>query len=150
MADACARPGCTGEIDTDGYCTECGLAPERGGTAAPGGPCGRADCPGTVDPDGYCDECGLAATPSIAARLPAQRSAPAASAAVPGGRCGRADCPGTVDPDGYCDECGLAATPSTAARLPAQRSAPAAPAGRTLPGRTSSSATHTPRGSTPG
>ncbi|RPE32214.1 serine/threonine-protein kinase [Kitasatospora cineracea] len=134
MADACARPGCTGEIDTDGYCTECGLAPERGGTAAaPGGPCGRADCPGTVDPDGYCDECGLAATSSTPARLPAQRSAPAAPAA-PGGPCGRADCPGTVDPDGYCDECGLAATSSTAAPAPSSpSSAPSAPASPSAP-----------------
>ncbi|WP_282202772.1 serine/threonine-protein kinase [Kitasatospora fiedleri] len=88
MADACARTGCAGEIDADGYCTECGLAPERGTTPsatpaptpataiATGGPCGRGDCPGTVDPDGYCDECGLAATHSVKAPapLPAPRS----------------------------------------------------------------------------
>ncbi|RAJ44264.1 serine/threonine-protein kinase PknG [Kitasatospora sp. SolWspMP-SS2h] len=91
MADACARTGCAGEIDADGYCTECGLAPERGtapsaspvspAAPVPGGPCGRGDCPGSVDPDGYCDECGLAAARSVAAPapLPGPRSGSAPS-----------------------------------------------------------------------
>jgi len=102
MAEACTRPECsgTGEIDADGYCTECGLAPmpaavpAGGGPAAggsagaapaggvltgggPGEPCGRG-CPGTIDEDGYCDECGLAAEPGGAteAHLPSARRSP--------------------------------------------------------------------------
>ncbi|MFF8773099.1 tetratricopeptide repeat protein [Kitasatospora sp. NPDC015120] len=87
MGETCGRPECggTGTIDADGYCDECGLAPEgtssvrtAGGTsgtgpsaggpsatgptpsapAGAGSPCPR-DCAGTIDTDGYCDECGL-------------------------------------------------------------------------------------------
>ncbi|RKE21598.1 serine/threonine-protein kinase [Streptomyces sp. TLI_171] len=122
MAEACARAGCGGEIDPDGYCDECGLAPEA--AAAPSAPpartavaatlrCGRGGCAGTVDPDGYCDECGLAAEPVSSRSVPASAPVPAPrSAPAPGSPCGRGDCAGTVDPDGYCDECGLAAEPA--------------------------------------
>ncbi|MFG2822370.1 tetratricopeptide repeat protein [Kitasatospora sp. NPDC048365] len=97
MAQACTRPDCTGqgEIDEDGYCTECGLAPlpvstvaggttgsvasgatgSAGGGAVPavsGGPC--VHCGGTIDGDGYCEECGMAAAP--AAAVPAARRSP--------------------------------------------------------------------------
>ncbi|BAJ31243.1 MULTISPECIES: serine/threonine-protein kinase [Kitasatospora] len=95
MAEACARTGCTGEIDTDGYCDECGLTPERGPAAAPsapvpapraavpaGGSCGRAGCAGTIDPDGYCDECGLTAATAVPAAAPPAQAAPSASASV--------------------------------------------------------------------
>ncbi|GAA1389681.1 serine/threonine-protein kinase [Kitasatospora putterlickiae] len=73
MGETCVRPECggSGTIDADGYCDECGLAPEGTGTSsartatgaaavAPvgaGAPCPR-DCPGTIDADGYCDDCG--------------------------------------------------------------------------------------------
>ncbi|MEV4611943.1 tetratricopeptide repeat protein [Kitasatospora sp. NPDC049258] len=90
-AELCVRPECsgTGEIDPDGYCTECGLAPQRAAAPAapaaaapaaaapaaaaggPGSPCGR-DCGGAIDADGYCDECGLAAV--AVAKVPAARS----------------------------------------------------------------------------
>ncbi|MFE7563853.1 tetratricopeptide repeat protein [Kitasatospora sp. NPDC057500] len=89
MGETCVRPECggTGTIDADGYCDECGLAPEgtssvrtATGPAAPapagaGDPCPR-DCAGTVDTDGYCDECGL--TPP---GVPAPRSGTPGSAA---------------------------------------------------------------------
>ncbi|MFB7476567.1 tetratricopeptide repeat protein [Kitasatospora sp. NPDC056184] len=100
MGETCVRPECggSGTIDADGYCDECGLAPEGGtssvrtassagttgaGTAGPtasapagaGDPCPR-DCAGTVDTDGYCDECGL--TPP---GVPAPRSATSGSRA---------------------------------------------------------------------
>ncbi|MEU9131528.1 tetratricopeptide repeat protein [Kitasatospora sp. NPDC048540] len=75
-AEVCTRPECsgTGEIDADGYCTECGLSPRP--AAAPDGACGRDGCAGTIDPDGYCDECGLAARAATAGpvAVPAARS----------------------------------------------------------------------------
>ncbi|MER8185368.1 tetratricopeptide repeat protein [Kitasatospora sp. NPDC094015] len=98
-AELCVRPECsgTGEIDPDGYCTECGLAPQRtaapaapaAATAAPaaagsgaGSPCGR-DCGGTIDADGYCDECGLAAVAVAAApKVPAARAGSSRSGSV--------------------------------------------------------------------
>ncbi|MFJ1754471.1 tetratricopeptide repeat protein [Kitasatospora sp. NPDC088134] len=124
MAEACARAGCGGEIDPDGYCDACGLAPEGAGTASakasagrsgaasggPGAPCGREGCDGAIDADGYCDACGLAAEPAASRQVPAQRAA----APAPGGPCGREGCDGTIDADGYCDECGLAAVASSA------------------------------------
>ncbi|WP_380279832.1 tetratricopeptide repeat protein [Kitasatospora purpeofusca] len=101
MGETCVRPECggAGTIDADGYCDECGLAPEgtssvrtatgtgstgpsttgpsaTGPASAPAGegdPCPR-DCAGTVDADGYCDECGL--TPP---GVPAPRSATSGS-----------------------------------------------------------------------
>ena len=69
---ACARPGCTGEMES-GYCDLCGLA--AGPTRQPGergeqgkvaaavratDACQRPGCGGTVLDDGYCDLCGLA------------------------------------------------------------------------------------------
>ncbi|MFE9426246.1 tetratricopeptide repeat protein [Kitasatospora sp. NPDC006697] len=88
MGQACVRPECSGgEIDADGYCTECGLAPEGAGAvaaapAAAGGgpaPCRRPGCSGTIDADGFCDECGLSPDPAAAAPapvLPGARPAP--------------------------------------------------------------------------
>ncbi|OKJ06786.1 serine/threonine-protein kinase [Kitasatospora sp. CB01950] len=110
MAEACARPDCDGEIDGDGYCTECGLAPTAAVTpAAPSPaavPCGRQDCDGEIDADGFCTECGLAPTAAVTpAAVPAPRSAP-------GDPCGRPDCDGEIDTDGYCDDCGLAGSVS--------------------------------------
>ncbi|MEV4557466.1 tetratricopeptide repeat protein [Kitasatospora sp. NPDC049285] len=82
MAEACTRPECGREIDPDGYCDECGLAPEpQAGSGkapdgasvpaqrqapGPGSACGRDGCGGTIDADGYCDECGLAAEAAAA------------------------------------------------------------------------------------
>ncbi|PYC74036.1 serine/threonine protein kinase [Streptomyces tateyamensis] len=88
MGEVCGRPGCSGTIDADGFCDECGLAPESaGGTAgvsaapaggsAVGSRCTRPGCSGTIDADGFCDECGLA--PEAVASTPAvppARSAP--------------------------------------------------------------------------
>ncbi|WP_329579950.1 serine/threonine-protein kinase PknG [Kitasatospora sp. NBC_01250] len=89
MGEACVRPDCSGGvIDEDGYCTECGLAPQavpaaRAGTgtgaaktagavaAGPGSPCGRPGCSGTIDADGFCDECGLAPVTGGSAPVPA-------------------------------------------------------------------------------
>ncbi|MFF7634285.1 tetratricopeptide repeat protein [Kitasatospora sp. NPDC008050] len=89
MGEACVRPDCSGGvIDEDGYCTECGLAPQAVpaaraavsakaaavtavAVAGPGSPCGRPDCSGTIDPDGFCDECGLAPEAGGSARGPA-------------------------------------------------------------------------------
>ncbi|GLW57404.1 serine/threonine-protein kinase [Kitasatospora phosalacinea] len=96
MAEACARTGCTGEIDADGYCDACGLTPERGpaapaaptaapaapAAAAPGSPCGRGDCDGAIDPDGYCDACGLAAPASASVPAPVPLPAPRTSSAA--------------------------------------------------------------------
>lgn len=72
--EACVRPECSGDgvIDADGYCTECGLAPQQSrpqpvaaavavAVAAAVGACGQGGCGGTIDADGYCDECGMAA-----------------------------------------------------------------------------------------
>jgi serine/threonine-protein kinase PknG len=100
---ACARPGCSGEIDS-GYCNVCGYppatlgAPEPLSVAAEGGRgdigvgiahggCLRPGCDGTMD-GGYCDQCGLAApaqglvagtlTPDPA-RAPAASSTPSVS-----------------------------------------------------------------------
>ncbi|MFD8481967.1 tetratricopeptide repeat protein [Kitasatospora sp. NPDC059673] len=127
MAEACARPGCDGEIDGDGYCTECGLAPTTATaakSAAPDRPCGRPGCDGRIDGDGYCTECGLApttatvpaqreASTSVSASVIASVSTPAPrKAPAPGEPCGRPDCAGTIDADGYCDDCGLAAEPA--------------------------------------
>ncbi|MER6361086.1 tetratricopeptide repeat protein [Kitasatospora sp. NPDC001527] len=90
MGETCVRPECGGggTIDADGYCDECGLAPQgtssvrtatgpvpaAAAPAAAGDPCPR-DCAGTIDADGYCDECGL--TPP---EVPAPRSARSGSA----------------------------------------------------------------------
>nr|WP_035842132.1 serine/threonine-protein kinase [Kitasatospora azatica] len=85
MGEACGRPGCSGTIDADGFCDECGLAPLAGasrtavgaaaGTAAGTAlSCVRPGCSGTIDPDGFCDECGLA--PEASAGVPAARKAP--------------------------------------------------------------------------
>ncbi|MFJ5233932.1 tetratricopeptide repeat protein [Kitasatospora sp. NPDC088391] len=148
MAEACARAGCGGEIDPDGYCDTCGLAPEGAGTASAkasakasaavsGGPCGRDGCGGAVDPDGYCDECGLAAEPAASRQVPAQRAA----APAPGGPCGRDGCGGTVDPDGYCDECGLAAEPGTGTAARASSAVSSAAASRPASGRSGSART---------
>ncbi|GAA2742825.1 serine/threonine-protein kinase [Kitasatospora cinereorecta] len=96
MAEACAQPDCTGTIDPDGFCDECGLAPEPaaagpvagggagggpgGGLGGPGDRCAR-DCTGTIDPDGFCDECGLEPAASGGApQVPAPRlSSPGSS-----------------------------------------------------------------------
>ena len=105
----CARPGCTGTIDS-GYCDTCGLAPAapapapashaapRAGygavsqpQAAPLKRCSRPGCIGIMQ-DGYCDTCGLAearAATSSAPRAgansrqaaPSARSAPAPAVA---------------------------------------------------------------------
>ncbi|MEV7775766.1 tetratricopeptide repeat protein [Kitasatospora sp. NPDC086791] len=87
MGETCARSDCSGggRIDADGYCDECGLAPEGGTTATTGAP----------------------TTGAAGAKAGAEAGTPAgAGAAGPGSACPR-DCSGTIDPDGYCDECGL-------------------------------------------
>ncbi|WP_083462159.1 serine/threonine-protein kinase [Kitasatospora griseola] len=167
MAEACARPGCDGEIDDDGYCTECGLAPAATGTAASAASaasvavasaasvasvastasaaCGRAGCDGEIDGDGYCTECGLART-TAAVPVPAPRAAPAV-----GGPCGRPDCPGEIDGDGFCTECGLApATTAGTATAPAPASTASASSPRTSSPRTSSGRSVSVRGSRSG
>ncbi|MFB4299938.1 tetratricopeptide repeat protein [Actinomadura sp. NTSP31] len=62
---ACAQPGCAGTI-VDGYCDECGSAPDvqapqasPAASAPPDDKCRQPGCSGTVV-DGYCDECGSA------------------------------------------------------------------------------------------
>ncbi|MER7706081.1 tetratricopeptide repeat protein [Kitasatospora sp. NPDC097605] len=96
MGETCARPECggAGTIDADGYCDECGLAPEGKGTssvktatgpsapapAAAGDPCPR-DCAGTIDADGYCDECGLT-PPGVPAPRPGTSGSPAHTSTV--------------------------------------------------------------------
>ena len=77
---ACARSGCDGIVEADGYCNVCGLAPvggskrvvaeagaagsigQRPASGAPAGvgPCERPGCDGIVEADGYCNVCGLA------------------------------------------------------------------------------------------
>ena len=84
---ACARLGCTGEIDA-GYCNVCGYPPvaatapepplEAGGRAAEvgggvGGDCLRPGCHGTMD-GGYCDQCGLAAPQGSPAKAEGQEA----------------------------------------------------------------------------
>jgi len=74
MTMTCIRTGCSGTIDSDGFCDECGRRHAAGGSAAvppPGpdpvvagngngtAPCTRTACDGHVV-DGYCDVCGLA------------------------------------------------------------------------------------------
>ncbi|MFJ9697525.1 tetratricopeptide repeat protein [Kitasatospora sp. NPDC101183] len=88
MGETCVRPGCSGSgrIDADGYCDECGLAPEGAastptGAGGPGSPCPR-ECSGSIDADGYCDECGLTApeagsvTGSTQPHVPSARVSP--------------------------------------------------------------------------
>jgi serine/threonine-protein kinase PknG len=82
---ACARSGCTGEIDS-GYCNICGYPPatdatpahlsvgvetESGGTVAAveGGGCLRPGCEGTIE-GGYCNQCGLAVEEPVIAVTP--------------------------------------------------------------------------------
>jgi serine/threonine-protein kinase PknG len=77
---ACARSGCDGVVEADGYCNVCGLAPVGGskrvaeggsatgsggqplpkGAPAGVGRCERSGCDGAVEADGYCNVCGLA------------------------------------------------------------------------------------------
>ncbi|MET8701544.1 tetratricopeptide repeat protein [Kitasatospora sp. NPDC004723] len=102
MGETCVRPQCggTGTIDADGYCDECGLAPE--GTSSVRTATGPATGSAT----------GSATGPGI--------TGPATATAAPTGAgdpCPR-DCAGTIDADGYCDECGL-----TPPGVPAARSA---------------------------
>ncbi|MFE0462626.1 tetratricopeptide repeat protein [Kitasatospora sp. NPDC058965] len=91
MGEACGRPGCSGTIDADGFCDECGLTPVGGaaasgatGATGAGGPaagsrCARSGCTGTIDADGFCDECGLAPEGAAAPLVPPARSAPDSS-----------------------------------------------------------------------
>ena len=76
----CARPGCSGEIDS-GYCNVCGYPPETVGTpeqpavaaegahAYGGVGCRRPGCDGTME-GAYCDQCGLAAVQGPQELLP--------------------------------------------------------------------------------
>ncbi|MGA5702299.1 tetratricopeptide repeat protein [Peterkaempfera bronchialis] len=82
MGVPCTRQECDGgEIDADGYCTACGLAPAAEPPAAPPAApaCPRPGCPGEIDPDGYCTACGLAPTPAPTGSVPSQRSTPTGS-----------------------------------------------------------------------
>ncbi len=73
MTRACARPGCGGEIEEDGYCDTCGRAPEAAATAgeAVGGP-PTAPGPATA-----------ASGPATAASGPATAASGAGSGATP-------------------------------------------------------------------
>jgi len=73
MTVTCVRDDCTGTIDDDGFCDECGHRhdgpPTSSDVRVPAAPatlagsdgalCARAGCGGRLV-DGYCDECGLA------------------------------------------------------------------------------------------
>ena len=80
IVTACARSGCDGIVEADGYCNVCGLAPVGGSCGSPPGAARpgrvahrsrtaprrasarveRPGCDGTVEADGYCNVCGLA------------------------------------------------------------------------------------------
>ncbi|MFJ6215268.1 tetratricopeptide repeat protein [Streptomyces sp. NPDC092296] len=116
MSVPCTRPGCDGgEIDADGYCTECGLAPAPTGTAQPSSaPTGTAQ--------------------------PSAATTGSAGATAPGTGCARPGCTGEIDADGYCTECGLA--PASPAPAPAGTAQPSA--GSTGPTTTTGPATTGP------
>jgi serine/threonine-protein kinase PknG len=114
----CARPGCDGTLDEDGFCDTCGLAAPAGVAAtATGVGTGSVASTRTAPPP----------TPPTPASIRTE------AASRHGTTCPRTGCAGTLDEDGFCDTCGLEATAQSAAPPASQTASPQVGAGNGSP-----------------